>query len=103
MTERQRTAAKERHQREAEVCCPLCDGSGRILSRTVKARAKKGGNAAYLKSLQPEQMSMSERGKLGGAPRLPTWEDLEAGRRQKRSSDPEGLASTTMPVSRGAE
>ena len=76
MTEARSKAAKERHRRKAEVCCPLCYGSGRILSRTGKAQAQKGGNAAYLKSLQPRQMSMSEKGKLSGAPRLPTWEDL---------------------------
>ena len=76
MTERQRQAAKERYQREAEVCCPMCDGSGRILSRTVKARAKKGGNAAYLKSMEPGQMSMSDRGRRGGRPRALTLESL---------------------------
>ena len=63
MTEAQRRAAKLRHQREAEVCCPVCDGKGWIVSRTVRARAKKAGNASYLKSLEPGQLSMSERGR----------------------------------------
>ena len=73
MTEMQSKAAQQRYRRESEVCCPMCDGSGRIVSRTVKARAVKGGNASYLKSLQPGQMSMSER---GGRPRLPTLQEL---------------------------
>ena len=76
MTEAQSKAAQQRYKRESEVCCPMCDGSGRILSRTVKTRALKGGNSSYLKSLQPGQMSMSERGKRGGRPRLPTLQEL---------------------------
>ena len=68
MTEAQSEAAKRRHQRQAEVCCPMCDGSGRSLSRSVKARAKKGGNAAYLKSLQPGQMLQAQQLDLGEDP-----------------------------------
>ena len=76
MTRVQQEAARERYQRESEVCCPLCEGTGRILSQTVKARAKKGGNATFLKSLMPGQMSMSERGKKGGRPKALTLADL---------------------------
>jgi len=55
-----------------EVICPYCGGSGsrpgfRPGSRLAAVR--KGGNIAYLKSKEPGQMSMSERGKRGGRPR----------------------------------
>ena len=76
MTEAQSTAAKERYRRESDVICPMCDGKGRILSQSVKGRAVKAGNASYRKSLEPGQMSMSERGKLGGRPRAITIESL---------------------------
>ena len=76
MTEAQRRAAKTRFAREAGVCCPLCGGKGRILSRTIRDRGKKGGNAAYLQSLEPGQLSMSDRGKRGGRPRALTIESL---------------------------
>lgn len=76
MTERAKLSAKRRYQREAEELCPNCKGTGRVFSQTAKAKATQGGNAAYLKSLEPGQLSMSERGKKGGAPRLPTIDDL---------------------------
>ena len=76
MTEAQSKAAKERYHRDAEVCCPLCDGKGRILSQSTKSRSKKGGNAAYLKSLEPGQLSMSDRGRRGGRPRALTLASL---------------------------
>ena len=41
-----------------------------------KARSCKGGNASHLKSLEPGQLTKSERGKRGGAPSVPTYEDL---------------------------
>ena len=87
MTKAQSQAAQERTKRESEVCCPMCDGSGRIMSRTVKARAVKGGNASYVKSLQPGQMSMSERGKRGGRPRLPTLQELRERSAQRGKSE----------------
>ncbi len=77
MTRRQSEAARRRHQREAKVLCPVCTGSGLILGRTIATRARKGGNTSYLKSLQVGQLSMSERGKRGGAPRMPTIEDIQ--------------------------
>ena len=51
------------------VLCPLCGGKGRVASPDRIARARKGGNTTYLKSLEPGQMSMRERGRRGGRPR----------------------------------
>ena len=78
MTEVQKRAARKRYHREAEAICPTCDGKGRILTRNARARARKGGNASYLKSLQPGSLTMSERGRKGGRPRAPTRADLVA-------------------------
>ena len=78
MTEVQSKAAQRRYQREAEAICPLCDGKGRILSESVKTRARQGGHASYRKSLEPGNPTMSERGKRGGAPRMPTLETVDA-------------------------
>lgn len=78
MTESQKNSAKKRFHREAEAVCPTCDGKGRILTRNARTRARKGGNASYLKSLQPGSLTMSERGKKGGRPRCPTRADLAA-------------------------
>ena len=72
-------SAKRAYQRRSVAICPTCDGKGTILSESAKTRAKQGGNARYLKSLQPGEMSMSEMGQLGGAPRALTFTDLEAG------------------------
>lgn len=76
MTLAQKIAAKRRYKREAEVICPLCDGKGRILSRSAQARSRKGGNASYMKSLEAGQLTMSDRGHMGGAPRLPTIDEI---------------------------
>ena len=76
MTEAQSKAAQRRFRREAEAICPLCDGKGRILSESVKTRARQGGHASYLKSLEPGQQSMSDRGKRGGRPPALTIESL---------------------------
>ncbi len=50
-----------------ETICPHC--GGRMLTEKARADARKGGNASYLKSLEPGQLSMSERGKRGGNPK----------------------------------
>ena len=76
MTERAKIAAKRRYKREAEEICPTCQGSGRVLNENAKAKARKGGNVGYLKSLEPGALSMAERGRKGGASKLPTIEDL---------------------------
>ena len=76
MTEAQKIAQKRRYRLENEAICPTCDGSGRILTHSARTRARKGGNAAYLKSLEPGEMTMSERGQRGGRPRALTLEDL---------------------------
>jgi len=62
-----------------EAICPTCSGKGRILSESVRTRARQAGNASYLKSLQPGQLSMAERGRRGGRPRALTLADLESG------------------------
>jgi hypothetical protein len=74
MSAGQSEAARRRHAREAseDEICPECKGSGRIRGKTVRTRARKGGNASYMKSRETGQLSMSERGRLGGAPSLPT-------------------------------
>lgn len=87
MTKRQQEAARQRHRREREVICPLCDGSGRVLSRAAASRARRGGNASYLKSLQPGQPSMQERGRKGGRPKALTLADLDA-----RSEEPKEVS-----------
>jgi hypothetical protein len=84
MTEVQTRAARKRYHREAEAICPTCDGKGRILTRNTRTRARAGGNASYLKSLQPGSLTMSERGKRGGAPRCPTRADLVAMGKERR-------------------
>ena len=76
MTESQKKAARRRYQGEREAMCPHCDGRGRILSPGVQDRARKGGNASYLKSLEQGQLTMSARGARGGRPNEPTLERL---------------------------
>ena len=62
---------------KSELRCPLCDGKGRILSATRQATSRKGGNASYMKSLEPGELSMKERGRRGGRPRALRLEDLK--------------------------
>ena len=78
MTRTQSEVGKARFQREALTLCPTCEGSGMVLSETVKERARKGGVHSYLKSLEPGQLSMSERGKKGGRPKEPFLSGLPA-------------------------
>lgn len=78
MSEKARQKAMARHEREAVDLCDACQGTGRVRSQSTIARAKRGGNASYLTSLRPEQLSMSERGRLGGRPRELTLEDLNS-------------------------
>ena len=49
-----------------------------------ETRSRKGGNAAYRKSLEDGQISMAERGRLGGARRLPRLGDPESMNRRLR-------------------
>ena len=56
------------------VICTEC--GNRKLNEAVRVRARKAGNAAYLKSLQKGELSMSDRGKLGGRPRNLTLAEL---------------------------
>jgi hypothetical protein len=70
-----------RSKQPRETICPICDGKGRLLSQSSSARGRKAGNARYLKSLEPGQMTMAEMGRRGGRPRALTLADLEPGRR----------------------
>ena len=70
-------AAKRRFDREGQALCPACHGSGRVLSPSVIAKAKRGGNACYLASMGDGQLSMSERGRKGGRPKELTLEDFQ--------------------------
>ena len=75
MTESQKKAAKRRIEKDTDIC-PTCRGTGRVSSKTMSTRGRKGGNAAYLKSLHNGELSMSARGKLGGRPRELTLAEL---------------------------
>ena len=55
----------------------MCKGKGRILSESARTRARQGGNASYLRSLEPGQLSMAERGRLGGQPKALTIDDIK--------------------------
>jgi len=103
MSEAQSRAAKRRHQRDSGAICPTCDGSGRVLTLSARAIAKKGGNASYRKSLDSGQLSMSDRGKLGGAPRLLTVADLEAGRRKEYAAPAGTRNQATQPPRSGTK
>lgn len=69
MKDRKR-AAKLRWETHAYQVCPTC-GSRALADKEV-VRARKGGHASYLKSLEVGQPSMSERGKRGGRPKKGT-------------------------------
>lgn len=60
----------------AEVC-PLCKGTGLIMSNAWREKGRKGGVRSFLVSLEHGQLSMSQRGKHGGRPRALRIEDLE--------------------------
>ena len=79
MSEAQRMAAKWRSDRESQTRCPACNGSGRVVSGSVSARARMGGTASYLRSLKAGQLSMADRGKRGGRPRERTLADVKTG------------------------
>ena len=78
MTERQSRQAKARFQRDSTDLCEACGGTGRVLTKSAAARAKRGGNASYLASLEKGRSSMSERGILGGRPKDMSLADLDA-------------------------
>lgn len=78
MPHAKRRAAQQRYQREADILCAHCYGTGRVTAESVSARAQRGGNASFLVSLQPGRLSMSERGRRGGRPMEPTLGDLAA-------------------------
>ena len=77
MTDSQSRAARHRYQRENAELCGVCSGTGRVQSQSAVAKAKRGGNASFLASLNPGRLSMSERGKLGGRFKEPTLVELQ--------------------------
>ena len=72
MTERQKQAARLR----ITNLCPNCGGTGRSIKPSALDQLRKAGNASYLKSLEPGQLSYAERGRRGGRPPALTLEDL---------------------------
>ena len=92
-------SARRRWHRESEERCPHCAGSGRVMTTNAQTRARAGGNAAYLNSLKTGALTMEERGKLGGRPKAPTLEDLDAGAPVGGSAPPEdtGAQVTKQP------
>lgn len=75
MTKSQSKQAKSRFERESTGLCAECHGTGRVLTQSAIAKAKRGGNASCLKSLIPGNLFMSDRGKLGGRPKDLSLED----------------------------
>ena len=55
----------------------VCSECGSLkYTEAARTRSRKGGQATYQKSLQKGEMSMSDRGKLGGRPRRLTLAEL---------------------------
>ena len=107
MTAAQRNAARAKFQRDSVEICQCCGGSGLVVSEEVRARAIAGGNKSFLKSLKHGQLSMSERGKLGGRPQEPTLADLDAVDRGEEPASceekaPESASSRPDPRHPGA-
>jgi len=73
----QRKGGRRSWGRHGAEVCPLCKGTGLVTSGAWRAKARKGGIKSFLISLQPGQLSMSERGKRGGRPRALRIEDIE--------------------------
>lgn len=76
MTKSQSKQAKSRFERESTGLCAECHGTGRVLTQSAIAKAKRGGNISFLASLGPGRLSMSERGRLGGRPKDPTLDEM---------------------------
>lgn len=62
----------------SDPTCILCGGSGRMRDQDRHSRARKGGNASYMRSLQSGELSMKDRGRMGGRPKRRTLADLAA-------------------------
>ena len=77
MTNFQGKQAKTRFERESTGLCAVCQGTGRVLTQSARARARRGGNTSYLTSLASGRLSMSDRGRLGGRPKEPMLEELQ--------------------------
>ena len=70
--------SRSAYEVQGVAVCSACGGSGRVTNQNWLSRSRKGGNRSYMKSLEPGALSMRDRGKLGGRPRLPTLADIEA-------------------------
>ena len=92
MSDAQSAAARSRFQRDAVEICAACAGTGLAVSESESSRAKAGGNHSFVKSLQPGEMSMSERGRLGGRPKGPVLADLIGRDRDTGTVSPKELA-----------
>ena len=76
MSQSRSEAAHRRSERDGHEICPHCDGSGLVVNANIIARARKGGLKSLLRSFQPGELSMSERGRRGGRPKEPTIDEL---------------------------
>ena len=76
MTKTQSEGAKTRYERDSTGLCAVCHGTGRVLSQSAVAKAKRGGNATYLASLGSGGLSMADRGRLGGRPKELTLDQI---------------------------
>ena len=85
MTKKQSEAAKNRYEREANDVCPTCLGRGTVLSKSVRTRAKQGGDANYRASLKPGGRAMGDRN--GGSKREPTLAEMRARDAEERGKN----------------
>ena len=70
---RQKAAGRRAYLLHGWRPCPTCGGKGSITSDGWRAMSRKGGIAAVEASKNPDQMSMAERGRRGGAAMLPRF------------------------------
>ncbi len=59
-----------------EDLCPHCSGTGRV-KKTLAGAGRAGGNQAYLNSLKPGAVSMSDRSKRAKRLRALTLADIQ--------------------------
>ena len=79
MSARASKSAIHRYRRDYREICPTCKGAGTTTTKDAISRSTKGGNASHRKSLEEGQLSMTERGRMGGAPTKFTIWDIQNG------------------------
>ena len=94
MSDIHRTAGRRAYQKDGTAICPMCCGSGQVVSQDWRGRSRKGGNASYRRSLEPGAISMAQRGRQGGRPRALRLEDLNRPRLQQEA--PEAVIKTEV-------